>query len=366
MSEEFHKFDSVSEIGALDTLLAQAVPHKSGKGNSITISLPASEKAAFEAALDTHNQGIVRGTNVPALVAKLQTLAADHYVQEEDGSFSVAHPSAPADRPTFASFREALLDAKEKEQISPGNLTLLKFMMAAEETDQAIGIADAHTQIHGYTDFSYLGSGTFTIAFRAREQDTGRSRIVKFSGWGGELQAKGASIPDNIKPALDSPSNLPEDWYLFAFPEVVPLEKVADELGRGTRIEVTYREPDGKETPEFYKTHGTIDIVHAMFVNSMSEGYFPSDTVEGNTALMPDGGLKAFDMGMIAHKDNASLNPFDPEAAAKHDAEFGALGVPFHHLDHNGVPTDIAAFQPERYRQFVRNDFRQDMRAEMA
>ena len=366
MPDQAIEYNSVSDIGDIEALIAQAGPDRTGRGRSVLISLPASEKESFEKLMENHNGEVVRRTNVPALLSRLRELAEGHYRQEDDGSFSVIESSEPSDRPRFGTFREALLEAREKERISPGNLTLMKFMMDSEGTDEAIAAATARLEQAGYADFSFLGSGTFTIAFRAHEQATNRARVIKFSGWGGEAQARGADIPDNIKPSLDASPDMPDDWFLFAFPEVLPLDRVADEIGRGTRITVNYKGAGSDEDTDFYKALGDIDIVHALFVNSMTEDHFASDTVEGNTALLPDGSLKAFDMGMIAHRDNHSLNPYDPEAASRHERQFGTLGASFRHLDFNGVPTDIASLQPERYGEFMPDDRTQDHQVEMA
>ncbi|MCB9976561.1 MAG: hypothetical protein H6858_03050 [Rhodospirillales bacterium] len=364
MPDQVFEYNSVSDFGNIPALILQASPEVPRKGRSIEISLPASEKDRFEALLDAYNHKTVQQADISALLTHLQALAADHYTQDEDGSFSLTN-TPPSNRPVFANLEDALQEARNSERIKEGNLTKMKFMLDPEGSDQALATANEHMKQAGYADFSYLGSGTFTIAFRARETATNRTRIVKFSGWGGELQARGAPIPDNIKPVLGSPTSMPEDWLVLTFPEVLPLENLADEIGRGTRIIVNYKETGGEEEPEFYNAHGNIDIVHALFVNSMTEGYFASDTVADNVALMPDGGLKAYDMGMIAHRENPTLNTFDPKRAARHEDMFRDLGAPFHHVDHNGVPTDIAAFQPERYQEFLPEDFGQKLRAEL-
>ena len=358
MTERIRHFNSVSEFGDIHILIEEA-----SISNKVEIELPASERDAFEAALEAHNKGIVENADVPALLDRLKDVASHHDHQPEDGAYSLIRE--PDDKPTFATFREMIDSAKNDGVFPDGNLTAMNLGMS-DDADKAIDAASEYLAEQGYEGFSYLGGGTFTLAFRAQHPETGRNHVAKFSGWGGELQAKGNDIPDNIRPLNDNPDGMPDDWFMYVFPEVIALDKVADEIGPRTRIVVTYQEDGAEEDMKSeYYTIGQIDLVNAMTVNSISEGYFESDTVKGNVALLPDGTVKAYDMGMIGAIDNPTLNPYDSDRIEEQQKTFGSLGAPFDHVDHNGVSTDIIMFQPERYDEFVDHDPDFEMRAEL-
>lgn len=358
MTERIRHFNSVSDFGDIRNLIEGA-----SLSNKVEIELPASERAAFESALEAHNHDIIENADVPALLDRLKAVASKHYQQNDDGAYSLIREAN--DKPTFSTFREMIDSAKNDDVFPDGNLTAMNLGMS-DDADTAIDAASEYLAEQGYDEFSYLGGGTFTLAFRAQHKETGRNHVAKFSGWGGELQAKGNDIPDNIRPLNDNPDAMPDDWFMYVFPEVIALDKVADEIGSRTRILVTYQEDGAEENAQSeYYTTGQIDLVNAMTVNSISEGYFESDTVKGNVALLPDGTVKAYDMGMIGAIENPTLNPYDPERIAKQQKTFGSLGAPFDHVDHNGVPTDILMFQPERYDEFVDHDKDYEMRAEL-
>lgn len=352
-------FKAVSDIGGIEQLQLLA-----GENSHIRLVLPASERAAFAQLANDHIASVIARTDTAALVMRLRSLAAKHYVRHGDGYMLAADAKYAEREGTYPLIGDAFNAGMASGEINPGNMTMTSAMMDAEAAGIALKRADEYLAAEGYDKISFLGCGTFALSFQALHKPSGAVHVIKLIGWEmDERIIKGRPIPDNLTPIFDSVEGMPEpSWSLAAFPKVLPLVNIADELGPPA-LRISVSSPPGADgepapDPEDFVVPGAFDLISEMFVNSMSENCFPLDDPRPAIGLLPEGNLALFDMGA------ADYEYIDPERTVpngtynvkywtQRDALYAPLGAPFRMTDDRGVPLSVGYFQPGRYKTFV-------------